>query len=160
MKTLRNVLFLVALAGLVGCQQSTPPGGPGATDKNKPATDKNKPDAGKRDTGLTTPENSFRLTLPNLETSIKQGEKKTVTIGISRGKNFDQDVKLSFGNPPKGVTITPETPALKASEKEDAITIEADKDAALGEHTITVTGTPAKSGDKTSADLKIKVVKP
>jgi hypothetical protein len=136
---------VVALIGLTGCNQSTP-GGPGATKAD-------------RGPSLTQGENTFDLVPPRLETDIKQGETKTVTIGISRGKNFGQDVKLDFGKAPQGVKITPKATELKASEKEMPVTIEAEKDAALGEHTITVTGTPAAEGSKATATFKIQVEK-
>src|SRR5262249_11004467 len=104
-----------------------------------------------------TPENSFKLDLPNLETSVKQGEKKTVTVGISRGKNFNQDVKLDFGLPP-GLKMSPASPVIKAGDKNVEVSFEAAKDAALGHHTINVTGTPA-TGDKGASTLKIEVKK-
>jgi uncharacterized membrane protein len=134
---------------LVGCEEGkSPPGGPGAT--------------GQRSTGVRFGEadNTFRLDVPNLETGIKQGESKTVSIGINRGKNFDQDVRLSFGDAPKGVKVTPASSMLKHGDKEVQVTLEAANDAALGEHMITVTGTPAREGAATSAQFKIEVKKP
>jgi uncharacterized membrane protein len=100
------------------------------------------------------------IDVPNLETTLKQGETKTITIGIERGKNFDQDVKLEFANLPPGVKVEPMNPTIPASEKNDQIKLEAAPDAALGEHTITVTGKPAHEGAATSATLKIQVKKP
>ncbi|HXG11516.1 MAG TPA: hypothetical protein VNK04_17305 [Gemmataceae bacterium] len=137
-------LAVVALIGAVGCDGKSTPGGPGATN----------PRSGP---GLTTPENTFKLDVPNTETTLKQGEAKMITIGLERGKNFDQDVNLDFSGAPKGVTVTPDKGMIKAGEKEITVKIEADKEAALGHHTITVTGTPAKGGSKASAEIKIEV---
>ena len=55
---------------------------------------------------VTSPnEGTFSIDVPNLSTKLAQGESKNVAIDIRRGKNFDQEVKLSFQNVPKGVTI-------------------------------------------------------
>jgi uncharacterized membrane protein len=143
-------LFTMGLLVLVGCNDTkSPPGGPGATGSNQ------------RSTALRVgaPENTFQLDLPNLETTLKQGETKTITIGIMRGKNFDQDVKVEFSEPPKGVKVTAAHSTVKASDKDVQVTIEAAPDAALGEHAITVSGTPAREGAKTSAQFKIDVKK-
>lgn len=150
MKGLSAALLMAGVLAVVGCETKNTPGGPGAGASKTP----NNPSGA----GMTTPDSAFRLDAPNLETNIKQGEKKTITIGISRGKNFDQDVALTFSEPPKGVKITP-AGDLKASAKDVQVNIEADKDAALGKHTVTVTGTP-KTGDKATTELKIEVQKP
>jgi uncharacterized membrane protein len=146
MKKLVAVAAIVALLGLVGCEDKSPPGGPGANSTNR---DDN--------LGLTQPDNTFRLDPPNLETGLKQGETKTVKIGINRGKNFDQDVKLDFSGAPQGVKVTPASREIKANEKDVQVTIEAAQDAALGEHTITVTGTPAREGKPTTTNFKVQV---
>jgi len=104
-------------------------------------------------------DNTFKLDVPILSTSLKQGETKTITISLSRGKNFDQDVKLEFSGAPEGVKVTPNENSIKHSDKEVQVKIEAAKEAALGEHTITVTGTPAKDGAKGTATFKIEVKK-
>ncbi|HZT80227.1 MAG TPA: hypothetical protein VFA26_08395 [Gemmataceae bacterium] len=144
---MKNLLAFTAVAALVafaGCN-NTPPGGPGATNKNN---------------GVGTPENSFKLSLPETSTAVKQGEKQTAKIGISRGKNFDQDVTLSFDNLPQGVTITPAHPVLKAGEKDVTLSVEAARDAALGDFTINVTGKPAREGAATTGSFKVTVKKP
>jgi hypothetical protein len=105
------------------------------------------------------PENSFRLDAPNLATTIKQGEKKVVTIGISRSKNFDQDVMLSFAGVPTGVTIDPAEPMIKHGEKEVKLNVTAAGDAALNSFTIKITGHPATGADATN-EFKLTVEKP
>jgi hypothetical protein len=150
MRKLQVSLLGVALLVLVGCDAHQQPGGPGAS----------------RDPGQTTaqvfsqPENTFTLSLPTLSTHLKQGEKKQVNIGIHRGKNFDQDVKLEFKDIPQGVKLTPSSAVLRASEKEVELTVEAGADAALGDHTIAVAGTPMRAGQATSSNFKITISKP
>jgi uncharacterized membrane protein len=129
---------------LVGCNDVNKPGGPGAT-----AGDKNKPVVG-------TAEETFTLNPPNFSENIKQGESKVVSIGINRGKNFDQDVKLAFDNIPQGITIEPKSPAIKKGETEAKVTLKAAADAAVGTFTIKITGNPDR-GAPASNELKITV---
>src|ERR1700682_5782780 len=89
-------LLIAASAALPGCNNSSTPGGPGATN--------NKGD-NRRSVGRA--EDTFTLDPPNLATKVKQGESKAVSIGIHRGKNFDQDVTLRFSDVPKGGTRDP-----------------------------------------------------
>jgi len=148
MKSLVTLALGITLAAALGCESKSSPGGPGAT-----------PGGGRGNAGLTQQENIFRLTVPMTETDIKQGESKVVKVGISRNKNFDQDVKLEFSGAPKGVTVKPSSNELKANVEDVQVTLEAAQDAALGEHTITVKGTPATSGAATSTTFKIQINK-
>jgi uncharacterized membrane protein len=104
-------------------------------------------------------ENTFSLDAPNLTTTLKQGEQQVVSIAISRGSKFDQDVTLTFDNLPKGVTIDPAKPVIKVGEKEAKVTIKAAADAALEDHEIKITGHPASGQDATNT-LNITVSKP
>jgi hypothetical protein len=90
---------------------------------------------------------------------VKQGEEKNVTISITRGKNFDLDVKLSFTGLPKGVTLSPDTATIKHGDKNVAVNIKAAADAAVGKHTIAVKAAPA-TGEATSGEFNIDVKKP
>jgi hypothetical protein len=148
MRLLLLVSSAIGLAALVGCNES-PLGGPKASQNTGHAAK----------SGLTTPEATFRLEAPAMATSIKQGESKTVTLKISRGKNFAQDVNLEFSDAPHGVTITPASRTFKTGASELQLTIEAAKDAAIGKHTISVTGKPATSGESTSVTFDIEVKK-
>jgi hypothetical protein len=141
-----GAISVVGLTGLIGCGQSGTSGGPGATQQTT-----NKPIIGESD-------NAFRLSTPSLSTSVKQGERKDVTIGISRGNNFDQDVNLKFSDLPQGVTIDPASPMLKHDAKDVQVVIAAAPDAAVGDFTIHVDGHPATGPDATS-DLKLSVAK-
>jgi hypothetical protein len=124
---------------------------PVTTAEPAPGTDAN-PIAG-------DPENSFRLDAPNLATTIKQGETKVVTIGISRAKNFDQDVALKLEGVPKGVTIDPAEPMIKHGEKEVKLNVTAAEDAALNDFTVKVVGHPDTGADATN-EFKISITKP
>jgi uncharacterized protein YjbJ (UPF0337 family) len=102
---------------------------------------------------------SFTLSPPRFSTSLKQGESKTVTIGIRRAKKFDQDVALNFGEMPTGVTHEPASPVIKNGESDTQITFTGADDAALGNFDIKMTGHPTEGKDA-SKDFKLSVVKP
>jgi hypothetical protein len=134
---------IIATAAVTGCSQGTP-GGPGTTDKaaNKPA--------------FGQAEDTFNLSVPMISTSLQQGEKTETQIGIKRAMNFDQDVVLSFGDLPKGVTIEPAEPIVKHGDVEAKVTFHADDDSALGEFKVKVTGHPTKGSDAL-VDFKLKI---
>ena len=90
--------------------------------------------------------------------TIHQGETKDASIGIERGKNFDEDVTLAFADGPQGVTLSAASPVIKHGDTEAKVTVKALADASLGDFTIKVTGHPAKGADATT-DLKITVAK-
>ena len=91
-------------------------------------------------------------------TSLKQGEAKTVSVGIKRDKSFDQDVALTFSDMPKGVTLEPDAPVIKHGDTEAQITLTGADDASLGKFAIKVTGHPAK-GAEASNEFKLVVAK-
>ena len=101
---------------------------------------------------------SFTLNPPHLSTSLKQGEAKTVSIGIKRDKTFDQDVAIVFGDLPTGVTLEPADPVIKHGDSEAQIILTSADDAALGNFAVKVTGRPAVGADA-SNELKLTVVK-
>ncbi len=146
MKKLLAGIAVATMAAFVGCNDNSKPGGPGVTNK----------DSGHNI--IREAENTFTLDVPNLSTSVKQGQMKTIKIDIDRGKNFSEDVKLKFDNVPKGVTLEPASPTIKASEKETQITVKAADDAAIGDFTIKVTGQPTK-GPAATNTIKIDVDK-
>ena len=138
-------LLVVALVTFVGCSTGKDSaGGPGATNTTgKP------PLYGQAD-------NTFNLTAPS--TSLKQGETKTVLIGIKRGKNFQEDVTLKFADAPQGVTLDPASLIIKHGETETKVTLKAAADASLGDFTVKVIGHPTTGADATH-ELKITVTK-
>jgi serine/threonine protein kinase len=102
-------------------------------------------------------DNPFGLAVVPSAVGVLQGEPTTITVRLDRGKNFDQDVKITFRNLPRGVTITPDSAEIKAGATEVQVQIKASKDAAVGEHIVTVTGTGAKSGAESSVRCLITV---
>jgi uncharacterized membrane protein len=144
------VVALAALVALAGCNKGTP-GGPGV-DKDKDKKSKVEQVEDK----VRQSEDTFTLSVPTFSVKMKQGESKAVTIGIKRGKNFDQDVTLKLDGLPKGVSVEPAEPAIKHGDKDAKLTFKAAGDAALGDFTVKVTGHPEKGGDATN-ELKLTV---
>ncbi len=103
-----------------------------------------------------TAKETFSVSTPRLSTSLKQGETQTVSIGVSRDKNFTQDVTLTFGDLPEGVTISPESAVLNSDSSESDFTLTGTDDASLGNFTIKVMGHPAKGADN-SGEFKLAV---
>lgn len=130
---------VVALAGLlVGCNKSPEGGTPGTAA-------------------------SFKLSLPTDLSKlkpIKQGTSEMYEGSIDRGSDFKKDVKIKVEGPDKlTVKVSPDT--IKASDGSTKfnVTVEADKDAPVGDHTIKVTGTP-DGGSATTGEFKVKVTAP
>jgi uncharacterized membrane protein len=99
---------------------------------------------------------SFKISAPALPTSIKQGDRETVKLNVDRGKDFKQDVQLRV-SAPKGISVDLAKKDVKAADAAEVpVTITVDKDAPLGEHVVTVTGTPA-TGAPTTVDFKVVV---
>lgn len=164
-----SYLSLPALIAVfaAGCADGQP-GGPGVTQTTKPATT---PDRPVTTPPTTTPPSStvttnkpvigeadrtFSLDVPDLPTTLKQGETKSVTIGMSRGTDFDQDVMLELSGMPQGVTADPQRAMIKHGESEATVKIQAADDAALGDFTINVIGHPATGADAKS-EFKLKI---
>ncbi len=133
----------MALVAVTGCDKGTP-GGPGAVD----------PAAKKPLYGQAT--DTFDLSVAAVSTSLKQGDAKEGSIGIKRGKNFDQDVTLTFAGLPKGLTIEPASLVIKHGDTDAKYTVKAGDDAPVGDFTVKVTGHPTKGGDATN-ELKVTV---
>jgi len=135
---MRIALSLAAVTGLflVGCNKSPEGGAPGT-------------------------ENKFTMTLPTTETNLRQGQKETVKISITRGKDFKQTVKLKV-EPPADSKIKAELSKdaiAPADPTEVSVTLDVAKDAPLGHHMIKVTGTPDQ-GAATTGEFKVEVKAP
>jgi uncharacterized membrane protein len=111
--------------------------------------------------GSVAKDKGFYISVPSLDTKVKQGETQVVTIKIERGESFKQDVKLEIKlSKGEGISVDPAKVAVKASDKPEVqIKIMVPKDAALGEYNISVMGTPT-TGEPTSVEFKVKVVAP
>jgi uncharacterized membrane protein len=137
MKTVRRFAAALTLstlaATLAGCMSSGPQGGGASADEG------------------------FKISVPGMETDIKQGNTQAVTVTLQRGDYFKQNVALEIKSSP-GLTVSPATILVKGSESPDVqIAVTAAKDASLGDYSVSVTGTPP-IGQPTSADFKVKVV--
>lgn len=98
----------------------------------------------------------FTIKAPMTATTIKQGDRQTVTLTLDRGSDFKEAVSLA-AEAPKGLKAELASKTVQPGEPADVtLTIEADKEAALADHVIKVTGTP-KTGNATSVDVKVKV---
>ncbi len=138
-------LLALALFTLSGCNAGTA-GGSGMTNPNQ------------KQPAFGEAENTFKLSVPRMSTTLHQGETKEVTIGIDRGKNFEGDVTLKFAEGPAGVTVGSASPIIKHGDTEAKVTLKATADASLGDFTVEVTGHPTMGPDATS-QYKINVAK-
>jgi len=103
------------------------------------------------------PSQEFKIAGPKAEPTIKQGTTQTIELSVNRDKNFQETVQLKAENPPEGITAKLNHSTVKpGDEGKVSLEIKAAEKAPVGEHTITVTGTPDK-GSKASLPVKIKV---
>jgi hypothetical protein len=167
-------LSAIGLIALAGCTEGTP-GGPGAThgvtrtsshrqaEEPLPPRTASEPTrrvevTEKRTETASHGDQTFTLSVPTFGTTFKQGEAKTIKIGTHRGKNFAEDVTLHFSGLPKGVTIEPADPMIRASDKEATVTVKAADDAPLGDFTVKVIGHPTTGTDAVN-EFKISIRK-
>ncbi|HZU97448.1 MAG TPA: hypothetical protein VFF73_12180 [Planctomycetota bacterium] len=141
MKKMLGALLFVALAAGLGCHSGSS-GGPGTEDPSK-------------EHYVGNPDESFNIVM--VETQIRQGETKTVTIPIKRTVNFEEDVTLSFEDMPRGITVDDPHPKIKHGEPGARVQLTAADDASLGDFTLKVTGHPTRGGDAVN-DFKLKVL--
>ena len=105
--------------------------------------------------GIAPVNEEFNITVPTPNT-VKQGAETTIIVLLSRGAYFKQDVQLDIKA--DGISVTPSNVLIKASDKPDVnLHIAAERDAALGEYSVSVTGTPTV-GEPTKATFTVKVV--
>jgi hypothetical protein len=151
MKRLWASILLIPFITFLGCENKSPPGGPGAH-KGSDTGPRTSAHAGSSEVAKT--DGTFSIKGPAISMAVKQGEKKEVDLTISRDKNFKQDVKLKY-EAPKGLKI--EGPAdIKPSQDGAKLMVEATKDAALGDNTVEVIATP-ETGKQTTMSFKITV---
>ena len=129
------IMIVVTLALVTGCQSSSSRG------------------------GSVLKGEGFKIAVPTFDIDIKQGEVLSVTISLERGASFKQDVKLMFKTT-KGISVEPTDVIVKASDKPDVqLRITVPKNAALGEYSVSVKGTP-ETGEPTSTSFDVQVVSP
>jgi hypothetical protein len=99
---------------------------------------------------------TFTLSVPRLAPSLIQGETQMVSIGIKRDETFDQDIALTFGDLPTGVTLEPAAPVINRGDAEVQVAFTASDDASLGDFDVKVTGHPTEGTDA-SSEFKLMV---
>ncbi len=142
MKTLLSTIAAATLAIVPMACNESPKGG--TITSNKEAT---------------PAKETFTIKAPSGHTTIKQGESKMIEVSIDRSNNFKQDVKLEakLADADKGVKLDPMTKTIMASENAKvSMMVNVAKDAAIGDHTIKIVGTPTV-GSPTSVDVTIRV---
>lgn len=145
MKILTALLLGGTAVALYGCSPNTP-GGPGTA-----LPESEKPMMGQTD-------NTFSLDVPMMVTKLEQGAVDTVTIGIKRGTNFDQDVSLTLTDVPSGITIDPSNPRIPRTDESAELTVRAAANAGLGDFKVKIAGHP-DSGADAHAEFTITVSK-
>lgn len=147
MKKLLASVLAAALVAVVGCEQKSPPGGPGAQ----------KTDTGTTKTVRGQSSETFKLEKPST-VDLKQGEAKEVAIKIDRGKVYNEPVKITFNSLPEGVTMEPASAEIESGRDQAVFKAKTTNNTPVGEKTIKVTATP-KTGEPTYQELKVKVEK-
>jgi len=132
---MRRVLpvLLIGMLTAVGCQKSSPQGGA--------------PAAGSKE--------AFTIQVPATAVSVKQGDTDQVSIGIKRGGDFSNDVKVELMLPP-GVTATPASFTFQGGTADQKVTLAVSADAAPGTHVVKVNAMPT-AGQATSAQFDVSV---
>jgi uncharacterized membrane protein len=143
-----------------GCNKSTPAGSKakGSTEKpTQPLTTVNKPIVEKPIAGEA--DKTFSLSVPFESVGLKQGEEKSVLIGINRGENFREEVAIEVSDLPTGVSLATTDPSISHGSTDATLKFKAAGDAALGDFTVKVTGHTASSGADFTKEFKMTVAK-
>lgn len=150
----RDLFLAAALPAalvLIGCGPTSNTGGGGT---HKDTAHDSSHDSGKGDDKA----DKFTLEGPAgiQPYGLKQGESKTYDIKVNKGKEFKEDVTLSFEGPKELEVTMTDKKVAKSTDGKAQFTVKAADKAPVGEHTIKVTGKP-ESGPSTSLELKFKV---
>ena len=133
MKTVITIILALALVAVIGCVSS-------------------------RGGGMSGGE-GFKIVVPALDTTVRQGETRTVNVSLNRGDYFKRDVTLDI-RVSNGINVEPANALIRSSDKPDVtLRITAAKDAALGNYKVYLNGTPA-TGEATSMEFTVNVVAP
>jgi len=109
--------------------------------------------------GSASGDEGFKMSVPWLGTSIKQGETQNVNLHLRRDDSFKRDVSLAVRTSP-GISVDPTYTTVRAGDKPDVqLRIAAGHDAALGDYRVYVTGTP-ETGEPTTLEFVVAVVSP
>jgi len=146
----RHLFLAAALPAalvLIGCGPSSPSGGTKSTATDEKGNTK-------------TVDKSVKVIGPNAAEIrvIKQGEKKSFDFTLERGADLKADVALEVTSSSDKVKVVEAPKGVAAADKgEFKVTLEAAKDAALGDVTIKATAKP-KEGPPASVDVTFKVL--
>jgi hypothetical protein len=163
---MKKVCWVLLMGGLVaglGCNRTTGPsahgsraGGGGAAlgSDNYGAAGRGEAPSGAKPSSKET----FSLKGSWTSETIKQGQSKDLKVSVSKGKEFKQDIRLTF-EPEKGLTVEPKTVDVKPSDPSGdvAVRVSAANDAAIGTLHIKVLSEPPTAEP---LDLTVKVEKP
>ncbi len=144
-------LAVMGLVAVVGCNTSATGGGGMRATGPQSTSPKARPPEG---TGGT-----FKLSAPATSTEVKHGQTKDVKIGISKGKDFKENINFTTEVEPadKGVTAEMEKKTWTPSEPEEVmVRVAATDKAAEGNYKVKVTATPAE-GKPTDVIFEVKV---
>ncbi len=140
-RAMNLAVFGLATIVFIGCnRQSSTTNGPKTanTSGNTPVVEQKK----------------LKVTLKETE-SIKRGKEETLQVKITR-TDFKEPVKLTVSDLPKGVTATDTALTIASGSDSQTFTFKAADNAALGEHTITITATaPGVTENKQMVKLKV-----
>lgn len=156
MKKLVTSLCMLTLVTATSCSGTTREGQDAAKSGSTGISAKpvqrlaNKPVAGET-------EHTFSLSVPFESVDLAQGEEKSIQIGINRGENFAEQVKIKVSGLPKGVTMETKEPVITQGNTGVELTFKAASDAALGDFTAEVIGHTASSGADFSKEVKLTV---
>ena len=153
MKTSHVGALIVTLV-LVGCDRESPKGGPGSKAVTITTT---KPDGTTTQQKTENRDETFAVKVPAGGTNVTQGKREEVTISLTRGDSFKQDVHLKFETP-KGIKVVPPTVSIKNGDSKTNVLVEAGENAPVGRQSITITATP-ESGQATSVNMDIDIKK-
>lgn len=117
-----------------GCDVETEPGGPG-TQGRSPTTPGD-------DDMVTNADNTFRLTVPSGEVEVDAGGSQAIKVGIERGSEFKQTVKVTVMAPADKITVSPKEITFRGDQVEAELTLTAVAAAIPGETNITLIGKP------------------
>lgn len=149
---MKKISMMALLVFAIGCNEGTP-GGPGA---NRPANPPSNTTTTANRPTYSESDKTFTISVPVLSTTVQQGDTRDVTIGLSRGRNFDEDVTIELSGMPQGVTAEPARMVIKHSDKDVTVKMHAAADAALGDFTIHIVGHPQQGPDATN-EVKMTV---
>jgi hypothetical protein len=110
--------------------------------------------AANNNTTTTGGDGKYTLTKPD-DVTIKQGEKKDVTVKVERKGDFKDEVKLTISDLPDGVKAEKSEVTVAKDAKEATFTLKADDAAKEGDGTPKIKGSP---GDATIS-FKVSVKK-